>query len=122
MSFLVDPPLLVASGAIIETVAPDEPTARRLEGAVLATFVVTSVSLYANARWTRWLAKLCRAQSGRDWMLNSGVFHFDHEDAGLPTHVLSAAIFATYPLWIRLGRRVSGWLRGAPLTDSSVGS
>lgn len=112
MSFLVDPPLLVASGAVIGSTAPDEQSARRLESAVLSVFVVTSVSLYANARWTHWLARLCRAESGRDWMLNSGVLHIDHEEAGLPTHVLSAGIFATYPLWIRLGRRLGERLRG----------
>jgi hypothetical protein len=112
MSFLVDPPLLVASGAAIEAGAPDERTARRLEAAVLGLFVATSVSLYANARWTHWLARLCRAESGRDWMLNSGVFDFDHEGAGLPTHAVSAAIFCTYPLWIRLGRRLGAKLRG----------
>lgn len=113
MSFLVDPPLLVASGATIELAAPDERTARRLEAVVLGVFVVTSVSLYGNARWVHWMARLCRAQSGRDWMLNSGVFTFDHENAGVPTHVVSAAIFSTYPLWIRLGRRAGGWLRRA---------
>lgn len=110
MSFLVDPPLLVVSGAAIEAAAPDEKSARRLETAVLTTFVVTSVSLYANRRWTHWLARLCRAENGRDWMLNSGVFHFDHDEAGLPTHVVSAAIFCTYPLWIRLGRRLGARL------------
>jgi len=114
MSFLVDPPLLVASGAVIERAAPDDATARRLEAGVLGVFVVTSVSLYANARWTRWLARLCGARSGRDWMLNSGVFHFDDEKAGVPTHVVSAAIFCTYPLWIRLGRRLSRAMEGAP--------
>lgn len=121
MSFLVDPPLLLASGAAIEAAAPDERTARRLEAAVLGVFVVTSVSLYANARWAHWLARLCRAETGRDWMLNSGVFHFDHEKAGLPTHVVAGALFATYPLWIRLGRRAVGRLRPAvgrsPLSD-----
>jgi catechol 2,3-dioxygenase-like lactoylglutathione lyase family enzyme len=111
VSFLVDPPLLFASGAAIEAAAPDEDTARRLETAVLGVFVVTSVSLYANARWTHWLARLCRADSGRDWMLNSGVFHFDHDRAGIATHLVSAALFSTYPLWIRLGRRAGGRLR-----------
>lgn len=119
MSFLVDPPLLVASGTFIEAAAPDDTTARRLEAAVLGVFVLTSVSLYANARWTRWLARLCRARSGRDWMLNSGVFHFDDAEAGLPTHVVSAAIFCTYPLWIRLGRRLGRAMRGAPVPPVS---
>ena len=105
MSFLVDPPLLVGAGAAIEVAAPDERSARRLEAAVLGVFLLVSVSLYANARWSHWIARLCRAETGRDWMLNSGVFGFDHAEAGLPTHVVAAGIFATYPLWIRLGRR-----------------
>jgi hypothetical protein len=113
VSFLVDPPLLVGAGAAIELAAPDERTARRAEAAVLATFLVVSVSLYANARAVHWMARLCRARSGRDWMLNSGVFDFDHEGAGAPTHVLAAGIFATYPLWIRLGRRAGERLRAA---------
>lgn len=106
MSFLVDPPLLVGSGMAIEAVAPDERAARRLEAGVLALFLVTSVSLYCNARWTHWIARLCRADNGRDWMLNSGVFHFDHRRSGPPTHAAAAAIFATYPLWLRMGRRL----------------
>lgn len=107
MSFLVDPPLLLGAGAAIEVAAPDDVTATRIETAVLAVFLVTSISLYANARWIHWLARLCGARSGRDWMLNSGVFSFDDERAGLPTHLLSAGIFLTYPLWIRLGRRAA---------------
>lgn len=104
MSFLVDPPLLVLSGAAIERLAPDEPTKERASAAVLGTFFVTSGALYANARWIRWFWRACRAETGRDWMLNSGVFKFDHRRARWPTHLLGFAIFATYPSWLRLGR------------------
>jgi hypothetical protein len=112
VSFLVDPPLLVASGALIGSTAPDDATARRLETGVLGLFLVTSIALYANARWVHWLARLCGARSGRDWMLNSGVLHLDDTEAGIPTHAVSAVIFCTYPLWIRLGRRLGSRLRG----------
>ena len=107
MSFLVDPPLLVASGVAIERLAPDERTAERAGTAVLATFFVTSGALYVNARWIRRFWEACRAETGRDWMLNSGVFRIDHRKVGWPTHLLSAAIFATYPSWLRLGRRLA---------------
>ena len=107
MSFLVDPPMLVASGVGIGRLAPDERTARAAERVVLAAFLVTSVGLYVEAPFTRWLWQLCRARSGRDWMLNSGVFRFDERAAGPGTHALAAAIFATYPLWVRLGRRLA---------------
>lgn len=106
MSFLVDPPMLIGTGAAIEAVVSDEQTARRLETGVVVVFLVTSISLYLNLGWTRWLWRLCRAESGRDWMLNSGVFHLDHQNPGPRTHVTAIALFATYPWWIRLGRRL----------------
>jgi hypothetical protein len=46
---------------------------------------------------------MCRAQDGRDWMLNSGVFRFDHRNVGPRTHAASALLFATYPVWMWLG-------------------
>ncbi|TMC49256.1 MAG: hypothetical protein E6J14_09330 [Chloroflexi bacterium] len=106
MSFLIDPPWLVANGAIIERTFP-EPIAKRLEQATVAVFVATSVSLYLNLEWTRGLWEACRAESGRDWMLNSGVFRFDHRRPPPWVHAVAAALFATYPLWPRLGRRLA---------------
>jgi len=38
-------------------------------------------------------------------MLNSGVLRLDHRRAGAPTHAVSAALFASYPLWLWLGMR-----------------
>ena len=107
MSFLADPPLLVVSGAAIERLAPDEGAAARASAAVLGTFLVTSGALYVNAPWIRPFWEACRAETGRDWMLNSGVFRFDHRRAGWPTHLLGLAIFATYPRWLRLGRQLA---------------
>ena len=107
MSFLVDPPLLFGAGAAIEAGVEDQRVARRLELVTVGVFVVTSVSLYCNARWTHWLARLCRAENGRDWMLNSGVFHVDHRKAGASTHLAAAVAFTTYPVWVHLGRRVA---------------
>jgi hypothetical protein len=107
VSFLVDPPLLVLSGAAIERLSPDERTASVAGNAVVGTFLVTSGALYVNAPWIRWFWKACRAETGRDWMLNSGVFKFDHHRVRWPTHLLSAAIFATYPSWLRAGRRLA---------------
>lgn len=106
MSFLLDPPLLVAAGAVTKKALP-EPAATRVERATVAVFVATSVSLYFNRGWTRWLWRLCRAQSGRDWMLNSGVFRVDADRAGGRTHAAAGLLFATYPLWPILGRRLA---------------
>lgn len=108
MSFLADPPMLIGTGAVAARLAGDDERAVDTVAKVtLAVFLVTSISLYFNARWTDWLAKLCRAESGRDWMLNSGVLNLDHRNVSPSTHLAAAAIFATYPLWFRLGVRLA---------------
>lgn len=106
VSFLLDPPLLVAAGAVIEKAVPEEMD-RPVERAVVAVFLATSISLYLEVGWTRWLWRACRARSGRDWMLNSGVFRFDADRPSRRTHAVSAALFATYPLWPEIGRRLA---------------
>jgi hypothetical protein len=113
-SFLLDPPMLVGSGWLATRLTAGLRGRRRrqaqraLEFATVGGFVVTSASLYLNLGWTRWIWELCRAESGRDWMLNSGVFRFEHERPSRRVHVVSAAILATYPLWYRLGVRLGG--------------
>ncbi len=62
-----------------------------------------SIPLYLNRRWTTPIWRACRARSGRDWMLNSGVLGIDAEQASPATHATCAAIFATYPGWLWLG-------------------
>jgi hypothetical protein len=104
MSFLIDPPWLYVNGRVLAATAPPEKRAPLAAGTV-AVFLITSVGLYLNARWTRPIWRLCRARSGRDWMLNSGVLNIDADRAGTPTHLLSGALFATYPLWLWLGLR-----------------
>jgi hypothetical protein len=71
----------------------------------MAGFWGTSVSLYLDRAWTRPIWKACRARSGRDWMLNSGVFGFRYEHPSTATHAISAALFASYPVWLWLGHR-----------------
>jgi hypothetical protein len=104
MSFLIDPPWLYANGRVIAQAVPPE-RRRPLALATIGVFVVTSISLYLDKGWTKPIWRLCRARSGRDWMLNSGVFKMDPDSAGTPTHAVSAAIFATYPFWLWLGLR-----------------
>ncbi len=106
MSFLLDPPLLVATGAALERVLPDERAKRLAAAAVVGTYVGVSAGLYLNRPRLRWFWRLFGAETGRDWMLNSGVLRFDHERSGPATHAVAAAIFATYPLWYSLGRRL----------------
>jgi hypothetical protein len=108
MSFLIDPPWLYATGQVSGRVLPERtPAARLLEKATVGAFLGTSISLYLNRPWTRPIWKACGAKDGRDWMLNSGVFRIDHRRAGARTHAISALLFATYPLWLRLGERAA---------------
>ena len=101
MSFLIDPPWLYANGRAIARTRRPAPIA----AATMAAFWGVSVPLYLDMPWTRPIWRACRAQSGRDWMLNSGVLHLDYKRPGTLTHVVSALIFATYPAWLVLGYR-----------------
>jgi hypothetical protein len=106
MSFLIDPPWLYAAGRTYGRLLPERtPAARTIHTATAGVFLATSISLYLDRPWTRPLWRLCRARSGRDWMLNSGVFRFDARRAGWRTHVVAALLFATYPWWLLLGER-----------------
>jgi hypothetical protein len=112
MSFLIDPPWLYATGRLYGRAMPERtPVARAVHTATAGAFLATSISLYLDRPWTRPIWRLCRAESGRDWMLNSGVFRFDPRRAGRRTHVVSALLFATYPWWLWLGER-AGRRRG----------
>ncbi len=103
MSFLIDPPWLYANGRLTATFP--ERAQRPVAAATLGAFLVTSVSLYLNRPWTRWIWRLCRARDGRDWMLNSGVLKLPYKRVGTGTHAVSAALFASYPVWLWLGHR-----------------
>lgn len=105
VSFLLDPPLLYASGEAYARLARDARGPGAAGVATVALFWGVSVPLYLDSPWTRPLWRLVPARGGRDWMLNSGVFRFDPGRAGPRTHALAAAIFATYPVWFALGVR-----------------
>jgi len=106
VSFLIDPPWLYANGRAYAALAPERAQGRAAAAAgaaTMAAFWAVSVSLYLNRRWTEPIWKACRAEDGRDWMINSGVLRLDHRHAGPATHAASAALFASYPLWLWLG-------------------
>ena len=108
MSFLIDPPWLYANGRAYAALAPERAqgrTAAVAGASTMAVFWAVSISLYLDKGWTRPVWRLCRAASGRDWMLNSGVLRLDPEAAGPATHAVSAALFASYPYWLWRGWR-----------------
>lgn len=103
MSFVLDPPLLVVSGAAIEALAPDERAARRGQAAVAALFVVVSAGLYANAPGLARIWRPFGARSGREFMLTSGLARIDEAPAPARRHLAALSLFTLYPLWSRLG-------------------
>jgi hypothetical protein len=105
MSFLFDPPMLVASGVLIEQAVPEE---KRdiAEAATLGVFFGASFGLYNNVPGLGVLWRPFRAQNGRDFMWNSGVFDVKTEQLNWPMHAAAGAMFATYPFFIKLGRRL----------------
>ena len=109
MSFLIDPPLLYSGGRAYARATRDADPSRARDAAVaassMAIFWGISVGLYLERGWTRPLWKMCRAASGRDWMLNSGVFGFESRKPSARTHAIAGVIFATYPIWLWLGMR-----------------
>ena len=104
MSFLIDPPWLYATGDQIGR-RFDPPVDTALATATMAVFWGVSIGLYLNKPFTKPVWKACRARSGRDWMLNSGVFRFDDKNAGTGTHAVAAGLFAFYPVALALGLR-----------------
>ena len=98
MSFLIDPPLLYASGTAYRRLPRER--ARTMGAVTLAAFWLVSVSCWLNLPYARPLWKAFGSRDGRDFMVNSGVFGFDPD----PHPAIAAAIFATYPLWLLLGR------------------
>ncbi|BBX65044.1 hypothetical protein MSAS_42180 [Mycobacterium saskatchewanense] len=105
MSFLFDPPLLLAAGVLIERRLPAE---RRdvAEAATLGVFFGGSFGLYNNVPGLGALWRPFRARNGRDFMWNSGVFAVQTEQLDWPMHAAAGGIFATYPMFIKLGRRL----------------
>ena len=106
MSFLIDGPWLYALGDAYGRREPEDAhpsQAAALGSATIATFWGLSVPLYLNRGWTKPVWRICRARSGRDWMVNSGVLKIDETRIGPRGHALSAAIFLTYPIWLVAG-------------------
>lgn len=105
MSFLLDPPMLIASGVLIERMLPEEQR-DVAEAATMGTFIGISFALYLEAPGLGMLWKPSGSKNGRDFMVNSGVFRVNPDETGWRTDVVSAAIYATYPLFLKLGRHI----------------
>lgn len=113
MSFVIDPPLLVASGAAIEAfVGEDEATARRARTGVVGLFVGVSLALYANLPGLGRIWRPFGSRSGREFMLTSGIAPVEESRISVAQHTAALSLFLLYPLWVRLGAAVVHAQRG----------
>ena len=103
MSFLIDPPLLVASGAACARVDAARPAVAC--AATTGLFWAAGAAFYTNRAWTRPVSRLFGASDGRDFMINSGVLEISYRRSSMRTHLAAVAAFATYPIWF-----VVGWM------------
>lgn len=107
MAFLMDAPMLVASGMAISKVAPDEAVARKLERATVVAFIAGATAFYVNAPGFDTIAKkVFRSEDGREFMVNSMVLNLDHRKLTGKRHLVAVGLLASYPLWMKLGRRL----------------
>ncbi len=122
-SFLIDPFLLFADGLILALLWERYWKGRRsralplgIAALILAIFYSVSISLWFNLPWVDgFVHAMPPAETGRDWMLNSGVFTLDHRSRpSLALQVFAAAFFASYLGWLALGARVGSKLAARP--------
>ena len=105
MSFLIDPPLLVASGAAYGRAGGESPA--RAVAAASAVFWAAGAAFYTDRAWTRPISRLFGSRDGQDFMINSGVLAIPYRPRSALTHAASAAALATYPLWFLAGWKLA---------------
>jgi hypothetical protein len=105
LSFLIDPPLLVATGAA----TGQRFTMKRLAPPVLAAFWGVGAAFYRDMAVTRPFMRLLPGRDGRDFMWTTGVLPIEHdkrrERAKWDKRALG--VFATYPFFLWLGTRAA---------------
>ncbi len=110
MSFLLDPFLLVFCGLVIVLLYNQwlyrlTRHARKFLG-ILAVilFWVVAGSLYLNLGWFDWMWLWSgRAVTGRDFMINSGIFHFEYVNTTGLIDLVALFLFLLYPVWLYAG-------------------
>ena len=99
MSFLLDPPLLYASGRL----SPG----RAADAATVGVFIGTGIGFYRGAPWTQPFMRFLPGRDGRDFMWTTGILPLPHSQRRRRPlfDKLAVAVFATYPIWLWLGTR-----------------
>ncbi len=105
MSFLIDPPLLVASGVAYAKADGPRPKAAGLT--TIGVFWLAAAAFFRDHAATRPVTRAFRSRDGQDFMINSGVLRIRYRPRSAGTWAASLLVLATYPLWLWLG-----WMLG----------
>ena len=111
MTFLIDPPLLIIFGYVSFVIGnalkhkTQLPISKALVIFSFCTIIFTSSSLYLNMGYVDffWLPFVPAVASGKDLMINSGIFSFESTNTAGLIDVLAFLQIAIYPIWIYLG-------------------
>ncbi|TFG27615.1 hypothetical protein EU528_12565 [Candidatus Thorarchaeota archaeon] len=114
MTFLIDPALLILFSLVSCGIGysvrnkTSLPVGKMLSILCLCVILFTSTSLYLNLWYMDWFwqpfAPL--VTSGKDLMINSGIFHFESTNTAGLTDTLAAIQIILYPLWTFIGIRI----------------
>ena len=111
MTFLIDPALLIIFGYVSFVIGnalkgkTKFPISNALVIFSFCTIIFTSSSLYLNLGYMNffWLPFVPAVSSGRDLMINSGIFSFESINTAGLIDALAFLQIAIYPIWIYLG-------------------
>ncbi len=111
MTFLIDPALLIIFGYVSFVIGnalkgkTKFPVSNALVLFSFCTIIFTSSSLYLNLGYVDffWLPFVPAVSSGRDLMINSGIFSFESINTAGLIDALAFLQIAIYPIWIYLG-------------------
>lgn len=119
MTFLIDPALLIIFTLIscwIGHVVKDKTTLQI--GKILSIFslcviIFTSTSLYLNLWYMDWFWQpfFPIVASGKDLMINSGIFDFESVNTLGLTDSLAAIQIILYPFWTYVGLRIWSYFK-----------
>jgi hypothetical protein len=119
LTFLIDPPLLIFFGFITYSIGElcvnrtRLPVSQILAVFSVCTIIFTSSTLYLNLWFMNWFWQPFYpvVSSGRDLMINSGIFNFESENTTGLIDTLAFIQIALYPLWTYIGVKLYHWYK-----------
>lgn len=119
MTFLIDPGLLIFFSIVsywIEGLLKERtrlPVGKMLAAFSLCVIIFTSTSLYLNMWYMDWFWQpfAPNITSGKDMMINSGIFSFESTNTQGLIDILAAIQICLYPLWTAIGVKVFSYLK-----------